>query len=374
MFFEKNGVRSIDFLLTASAIRKINKKWKKFADEIKDYETNFNDKGIVICAGGLEHLTCAWVNIKMIRRSGCQLPVEVWYLGNEISVKMLNEISSLNVVCKNFLDYGDYNIAGFSLKPLAIFLSSFKEVLFLDSDNVCTKNPDYLFDNQDYKTYGSMFWPDFWKTSEDNPIWEIVECNDYQVPEQESGQILVNKEKCWKELNLCLYFNLNNNVYHKFLYGDKDTFKFAWSALKTPYFMIQKSPGICGYHDDDGLFLGHTIVQHDPDGEILFLHRNLLKWNVTLPEEKVWEKIKIFNSISDQSEFLLGYSKRSHMYMDFAGDVDQLDVKELFFSELENECLIVLSDLIQQQFYSDFMKYSHMREKRFNSPKAVFGF
>jgi hypothetical protein len=38
-------------------------------------------QGIVICAGGIRDNTCAWVLIRLLRRLGCKLPIEVWYLG-----------------------------------------------------------------------------------------------------------------------------------------------------------------------------------------------------------------------------------------------------------------------------------------------------
>ena len=38
-------------------------------------------RGIVIPAGGQTYFTNAWVCLNMLRRSGCTLPVEFWYLG-----------------------------------------------------------------------------------------------------------------------------------------------------------------------------------------------------------------------------------------------------------------------------------------------------
>src|SRR5690606_24050990 len=94
-----------------------------------------------------------------------------------------------------------------------------------------------------------------------NPIWEITASDHFHLPEQESGQILIDKEKCWKELNLCLHFN-RQSKYYKLIYGDKDTFKFAWLALRSPFYMVPTLPGMCGisFHNS---FFGNTIVQYD---------------------------------------------------------------------------------------------------------------
>src|SRR5206468_3920334 len=38
-------------------------------------------RGIVICGGGMKYFTNAWVCIKMLRRLGCRLPIQFWFLG-----------------------------------------------------------------------------------------------------------------------------------------------------------------------------------------------------------------------------------------------------------------------------------------------------
>ena len=39
-------------------------------------------RGIVICAGGVRYFLCSWVCINMLRRQGCELPIELWYLNS----------------------------------------------------------------------------------------------------------------------------------------------------------------------------------------------------------------------------------------------------------------------------------------------------
>ena len=54
---------------------------------------------------------------------------------------------------------------------------------------------------------------------------------------QESGQLLIDKLQHWKPLLLATHFNLESDQYYKMLQGDKDTFQFAWRALKAPSMM-----------------------------------------------------------------------------------------------------------------------------------------
>jgi hypothetical protein len=41
----------------------------------------YSGAGIVIPAGGLRYLVNAWVCVRMLRRHGCRLPVQLWHLG-----------------------------------------------------------------------------------------------------------------------------------------------------------------------------------------------------------------------------------------------------------------------------------------------------
>jgi hypothetical protein len=50
----------------------------------------------------------------------------------------------------------------FQIKAAAIINSSFKELLYLDSDNLPAHDPTFLFDTPEYKSTGALFWPDFW--------------------------------------------------------------------------------------------------------------------------------------------------------------------------------------------------------------------
>ncbi|WP_316828773.1 hypothetical protein [Pedobacter miscanthi] len=368
MSFNKNGWRELDFNVDDVVISQIRERLMAYSDEIRPYQGIFSGKGIVFCAGGLGYFSCVWISICKLRGLGCSLPIEVWYLGTEFSEEVIDQLEKFNVKCHNFLDhkeYKQYNIHSFGLKPLAILLSQFEEVMFLDADNLAIADPSYLFEDENYKMYGTIFWPDMWRTSPDNPIWKITDCQDYAKNEQESGQLLINKKMCWEELNLCLYLNIQKNIYYRFLYGDKDTFKFAWLARKKKYYMIDGFPGVCGY-DKDGVFLGNTLVQHTPSGRALFFHRNLLKWDVTLTNECVWSRVKRFRSVTENSSFTFSFSSESHFYLDINGDIEELDVDQII-PGIEAECMDILLQLRSEKFYLDFVHHTHLRINRFKN-------
>ncbi|NNU33106.1 hypothetical protein HK413_00950 [Mucilaginibacter sp. S1162] len=161
--------------------------------------------------------------------------------------------------------------------------------------------------------------------------------------------MLIDKKKCWKELNLCLYFNQNHNIYYELLHGDKDTFKFAWLALKSKFEMIATEVGSCGYYNDNEKFVGQTMVQHDLNGNILFLHRNLLKWSKTKTSQKVWKKIRTFKADAQLKEYYI-----TGRTMNIEGDVIELDA-HYEIESMEEQCLNFYKELKSEPAYVRFI-------------------
>ncbi len=368
-----NGIREIGFSLEDDAIEQLKQLWFDKNEKCPDYPDGFEGKGIVICAGGLRLFPCAWVLINKLRQLGCTLPIELWYIANELSLEVISELENLGVTCNNFWDHKLFLTEGFIVKPTAIIKSKFEQILYLDADNNLLKDPSGLFETKEFKKYGAIFWPDYWKTSSENPIWKIVDDYDDSF-EQDSGQLLIDKRRCWKELNICLHFNQNPQFYYSLLYGDKDTFRFAWKALKTPYFMITKEVASCGFYTAQKQFNGVTMVQHDLDNQIMFLHRNLIKWDVTKPDEKVWQVIKSFSVDANNKTYKIDYSNDSNFYVDITGDIEEADFEKQF-GNYEGECLDILNSLRSSAFFSRFMTFSHLSKNRFHNSRfdGVYG-
>jgi len=244
----------------------------------------FSGAGIVICAGGRSYTTCAWVLIKLLRCLGCTLPVEVWFrCGSEMNRKMITTLESIGgVQCVDASTVegrpNEYRLNGWEIKPFAIANSSFREVMFLDCDNMPIRDPSFLFECDPYKAHGAVFWPDRWMAAGD-PYWTIhpdawracdVVCRE--EPEFESGQMVIDKRRCWHALQLVLFYNMHSSFFYRFLLGDKDTFHMAWRRLDQPFAMPMFRP----VQDEPD---GPVLYQHDFGGRRLFQHRNQDKWD-----------------------------------------------------------------------------------------------
>jgi len=256
---------------------------ESFIKPLPEYPGTFEGRGIVICGGGVKYFTNAWVNISMLRKLGCSLPIELWHLGEEeVDKEMPLLLKEFDVECVDALKVRKRHPVrrlkgGWELKSYAILHCPFREVLFLDADNVPVVNPEFLFESQPYRETGAIFWPDYGQLKKSQTIWDSCGLERPEGPEFESGQIVVDKERCWKALRLALWFNEHSDFYYQHIHGDKETFHLAFRKLGKSFAMPQTP-----IHPLEG-----TMCQHDFAGNRIFQHRNTDKWNLLLNNKRV---------------------------------------------------------------------------------------
>ena len=231
---------------------------------------NLIGRGVVIIAGG-RYLTDAWIAIKTMRHYGAQLPVQIWYLGaHEMPQKTAELFTSVGVELIDAHElqkiHPHKRLGGWEAKAYALLHCPWREVIFLDADNIPLQNIEMLFETPLYKQYGALFWPDRGRWSPDAKIWTMTGVPYRDEAEFEAGQIVIDRQRCWRELVLANAFNDESAFWYSHIHGDKDTFRLAWRALNTEYGMIPHYG--CG-----GWPLFH---QKDEAGKLLFHHG--IKW------------------------------------------------------------------------------------------------
>ena len=231
------------------------------------------DRGIVIVGGG-RYLPSVYISIRVLRHLGCQLPIEVWHFDKENDSKIETFIRSYDVQFVNaneianehsfrFLDWHWWR--GWQLKSFALLHSRFEEALLLDADCFPIRNPEYLFDWPEYREKGVVIWPDLYHS----PTQASLEtCRLFEIdwPDQrlaESGQFLVNRRECWQQLVLAGFYNEAADITYRYIWGDKDTFPFAWMRTRKPYARMWPE---C--EADDG-----CLLQFDFNRHVIFQHR-----------------------------------------------------------------------------------------------------
>lgn len=241
------------------------------------YPGGFQGRGVVIAGGGGRFAVCTWVCVNRLRQLGCQLPIQVWYLGpEERDEHLFSLMAPLGVEAVDAYAVRDQHphprLRGWELKPYAIMHSRFEEVLLLDADNVPVVDPTFLFDIAEYEATGALFWPDYWRMQPDRSFWQVMGIEYVDEPEFESGQMVVNKARCWQALGLANWLCERGATYFwKHCHGDKDCFRAGWRRTQTPFSM--PTQGVTTLSE-------LVMVQYGFDGKRLFQHRNLAKWEL----------------------------------------------------------------------------------------------
>lgn len=248
----------------------------RFLDRLPPYPTGrFEGRGLVVCGGGSRYFPCAWVTIRMLRHLGCDLPIQLWHLGpRELDPRMDALIRGLGVepvdaeaVCR---EYPRIIRGGWELKAYALLHCRFREAILLDSDNFPLIDPATLLDTPEFLNTGSIFWPDYGRLDPDRSAWDVFEVPYRDEPEFETGQIVVDKARCWDALQLAMHYNEHSRYYYHHVYGDKETFHLAFRRVSRPYAM-----------PDRGIDpLDCCMCQHDFQGRRIFQHRNMDKWQL----------------------------------------------------------------------------------------------
>ena len=235
--------------------------------------TYARNRGIIIGAGGAKYFGCGFACAYTLRSLGCTLPIEFWYLGEHEMDKDMKRLCDQNdisyVDAKVFCSDNHIQprcLNGWELKPFATLHSQFKEVLYLDADCIPVKDPTYLFDDFRYRASGSIFWPDIppgdrkeWLPS---TAWNNIGMEYEHSVDFESGQYLINKQKCYKELCTTVWMNDHSDWFYKFVFGDKSTFHLAWSKCDSAYCMTTTPAG----------WRSPCILQYDLDNSLVFEH------------------------------------------------------------------------------------------------------
>lgn len=241
-----------------------------FLAAVPDYpEGRYQGRGIVIAGGGERFFPSLYVTIRAVRHTGCRLPIQVWYLGrnDEMPADRQAILAPFGVACIDADKVRERHPArrldGWELKVFATLHSPFEELLFLDADCYPCRNPEFLFELDDYRERGAVFWPDM-ALFDRRLKWPAFGVPDPQRPGSvESGQYLLNKRTSWRPLNLAWHYNDYSDYYYRYCYGDKHTFEVAWTRCEQPFVMWTPH----------AVWDQVAYLHAGPDGETLFVHR-----------------------------------------------------------------------------------------------------
>ena len=225
------------------------------------------ERGIVLAGGGWKFFASLYVSVKMIRDTGCSLPIQVWYLGDdeEFHPLMAETLPDVEWVdgCQFVRDHGltMKQLGGWELKAVAALGCPFEKFAFFDADAYPVYDPNLFFESRPFIRHGAMFFSDMRGQKLEPGQWGRFGLGYIDEQAWESGQFMVDKSRHWESLYRAWWLNAHSPYVYQHIYGDKDTFHLAWRKSQAPVW-VSDPPGwshSCFLHRDHG---GKTCVIH----------------------------------------------------------------------------------------------------------------
>ena len=281
--FDHHPTERYDVLeMPDSDVTKMQKAHEKFVDGLQGKAAELvytpGTRGLVTTAGG-PYLPVFAVSLRMLRRTGTTLPMEVFLADEQeyesyICEEVFPTLDAKCVILSDILEAVPHavEIKHYQFKVFAMIFSSFEEVLFLDSDAFPVHDAEYLFTKEPFLSHGLVTWPDYWASTASHLYYKIA---GKEVPplslrqSTESGELLLNKKTHSKSFLLATYYNYYGSHYYILFSqgapgeGDKETFIAAAYALNQTFYQVAEPVRAIGHGTSLG-WTGTAMVQFDP--------------------------------------------------------------------------------------------------------------
>ena len=159
--------------------------------------------GIVMCAGGPTYTPLANAAILSLRRTGCTLPVVVFYAGDDEMGRVERQILENTPGVVSIVDAAAAagrsvkDVRGYQLKAVAVELSPFEHTVLLDADTLFFQDISNVLSSGAYLDTGAVFWPDMvpWNNGcIKRRAWRLRNIAPVKTErQQESSCVVVNK-------------------------------------------------------------------------------------------------------------------------------------------------------------------------------------
>jgi putative component of toxin-antitoxin plasmid stabilization module len=215
-----------------------------FLQAMPPYPSTYRGRGIVLC--GRENHGALRIGryVGKLRKLGSALPIEYWHVGTRtVAPGIAAELKSLGVQCRNALEVGHGHghrarqLNEQELGPYALVNSRFREVLLLGVDRMPSANPERLFSREEFHRFGALIGrmrP--WQSHRRRWRWDGID-NQHE-PILDIRQVLVDKQRAWNAVRLCLWLNEHSDFFHHRLGGAHELLLFAFRKVGQPFGLI----------------------------------------------------------------------------------------------------------------------------------------
>ncbi|RJE27651.1 Alpha-1,2-mannosyltransferase [Aspergillus sclerotialis] len=366
-------------------------------------------EGVVSSAGG-KYMPTFVVTLRLLRRTGCTLPVELFVKDPTeyepyICEEVLPELNAKCVVLSEIMGLQNPNntnsktdegitLEHYQLKSFAVIFSSFEKVIWLDADCIPAHDPTNLLHSEPFKSTGLVTWPDYWASTISPLYFNISRQPEFSTTERattEAGVFLVSKQKHSQTLLLAAYYNYYGPSHYYHLLdqgapgeGDKDTFIQAAAAVGGKFYTVSEKVADVGrrrYQWSDFDIIHVAMMQADPVEDYALTRQG--KWRVE--DESVADAPRAFFVHANMVKFnpagdLMEVSKnddndgRRRMWSAPESSIRRLgyDLERVVWEEVKNVSCILGGAFQTSDFGSDLCEVVKKHwEAVFENPDAV---
>ncbi|KAG0023542.1 hypothetical protein BGZ80_009101 [Entomortierella chlamydospora] len=229
------------------------------------------NRGIVMCVGD-KHSVYARTTVKVLREVlQSKLPIEIYYAGDQDLSKenrewfeQFQDLVLVDITKK--LDQDMLQISGPIIKPFAMLVSQFQEVILMDADAYFLQDPAILFEDGGYKEVGTVFfydrtvpkkiagvnkraWLDSFLPSVSNHPSKTRWFRFKGDQDQDSGVVVLDKSVHF--LGLLAICKMNdvlerNQATYRATWGEKESFWIGMEMIQERYSFVRFGGGVIG--------------------------------------------------------------------------------------------------------------------------------
>ena len=177
------------------------------------------------------------VAIKMLRTTGCKLPVQIWHegpIGKELDGYKNVQFIDIDEFRKQHPAKGRHPWA---LKLYAVAHCGWEKVIFIDADAYAVNDVSPLFETVNDRV-GLAFWQDLPSQAVN---WTLLGFNGSQLPPIQGGHLIIDVKTFWRTLVLSNWANQNDSFWYSVGYGDQDAMRIMLAATGDSYTCLGKA-------------------------------------------------------------------------------------------------------------------------------------
>ncbi|MGH7174478.1 MAG: methyltransferase domain-containing protein [Gemmataceae bacterium] len=212
----------------------------------------------ILMVGGGRYWPGIVVSVKMLRDTGCRLPVQIWHRGalEPVRSEDLAGMTEVEIHDLTTLQPPLRVLGGWEAKSAALLACGWERVFFIDADAYFLRDPALLLERLS-PTEPFHFWHGFWE----NINWSVWGRNGSLVPSIHGGQFAIHLRHFWRQFLLAYWLDQHSDFTYAHQVGDQDSWRLALEVTGGPY----KSLGLARWED--------IAFVYDLEGEPFIVHR-----------------------------------------------------------------------------------------------------